>query len=388
MELTEELVGQIHDTEKLKFLLTRMIQKKNSQSKKTAIRKKQLHDLRLKLKNSREELKKFHELHDDMNLHKYDSSLERIRGDFNEFYFTQIFQLIQGTVTAVDVSAQMDSFRSNLEKVSKLQLNHYENLISQKNEEIENLNRKIELLTEQLNTAMNSPISKDIEKLISEKDQAIIKMKAMLQSSVRSDQRKQQQIEEQQAEIQRLNDLLVIQKSSTKTYHSNSSVEDITKLEMTISELEDRINNSSASRELELKNERLSQMIEKSNALYAQANEKLQKLTRNSNKNVNQLKQQISFFFEINLQKDSIKQSIHDKAKLKKLKRTYRAVIASLRQTLLQFFLKDEANQITLVPVILELVGCNDQQIETVMMKMQSSQQLVNRTGGFFGIFG
>lgn len=456
MKLTEEMVRQIHDVEKLQYLLIGMIQKKIEQSKKADIQKKQIKELRNKLKTATEELKVLHQKLDQIGLHQYDGAFEKIRADFNEYYFTQLFQLIQGipfnnnndsnstdsqSFFPPSLISQMNSFRENFSKTSEEQLNHYENLISQKNEEIDSIKNKMEILQDQLNTAMNSPISKDIEKLITEKDSAILEMKSMLQSSVNSDKRKQQLIEEQQAEIQKLHNLLS-QSSSNKasdinnssfnsSLHSNlhnSDVAEVARLERTIADLENRINNSQASRELEIKNERLSSMIEKSNLLYADAVEEIRKLKEKYLLacDSNQLKIVNSFSFHSSSQsydtdimstgidnrndndnnnenfstplvktssKSKSKMKLNstnpsDKIKMKKIKHTYRVLIASLRQTLLQFFLKDEASQISLVPVILELVGCNQQQIDTVMLKIQSSQHFVNRTGGFFGFFG
>lgn len=449
MKLTEDMVRQIHDVEKLQYLLIGMIQKKIEQSKKSDIQKKQIKELRGKLKAANEELNIMHQKLDQIGLHQYDGSFEKIRADFNEFYFTQLFQLVQGIPSfsnsgeSSDPSqlhlspsfvSEMTSFRESLSKASEEQLHHYEKLIAQKNSEIDLVKNKMEVLQDQLNTAMSSPISKDIEKLITEKDSAINEMKSMLQSSVNSDKRKQQLIEEQQNEIQKLHDLLLqypankgtngIGNTSLSTNMSSIShtddVGEVARLERTIDDLEDRLSKSQPSRELELKNEKLSSMIEKSNLLYADAVEKLRKLNErySSEKDPKQLKISISLSFQSNAQVKQTKTKSSDtennangnsnedilmspvksnskmhittpseKEKMKKIKHTYRALIASLRQTLLQFFLKDEASQISLVPVILELVGCNKQQIDTVMLRIQSSQHFVNRTGGFFGLF-
>lgn len=457
MKLTEDMVRQIHDVEKLQYLLIGMIQKKIEQSKKTDIQKKQIKDLRSKLKAATEELNTLHKKLDEIGLHQYDGQFEKIRADFNEFYFTQLFQIIQGipsltnnnesnessqSISSPAFISELKTFRESLSKVSEEQLHHYENLISDKNEEINTIKNKMEILQEQLNTAMSSPISKDIEKLITEKDSSINEMKTMLQSSMNSDKRKQQQIEEQQIEIQKLHNLLLqsptnkIQtnndnSSNLNSISHNSDVGDIARLERTISDLETRLNNSKPSRELELKNERLSSMIEKSNLLYSDAVEQIRKLKEkySSDKNSKQLKICLTFSMNsnskttkntelnqnrlnnsdlenkndndndenISYQMSPIKiksptkedsMSNAEKLKIKKIKHTYRVLIASLRQTLLQFFLKDEASQISLVPVILQLVGCNQQQVDTVMLRIQSSQHFVNRTGGFFGLFG
>lgn len=453
------MVRQIHDVEKLQYLLIGMIQKKIEQSKKADLQKKQIKELRNKLKVATEELNTLRKKLDEIGIHQYDGNFEKIRADFNEFYFTQLFQLIQGipsfgnsndasgssqSLLSPSFISEMTSFRETLSKTSEEQRQHFEKLISQKNDDIDAIKSKMDVLQDQLNTAISSPISKDIEKLITEKDSAINEMKTMLQSSVNSDKRKQQQIEEQQAEIQKLHDML-LQSSAGKMPNSNSNsslnsnlnsishnndVGDVARLERTIADLETRLSNSRPSRELELKNERLSSMIEKSNLLYADAVEQIRKLKEkcSSKKDSKQLKISLTFSIQSNSQSNKIAQpkqitdnsSINsnndddedvptpltkagsklnsptkgdlstpsDKIKMKKIKHTYRVLIASLRQTLLQFFLKDEASQISLVPVILELVGCNQQQVDAVMLRIQSNQHFVNRTGGFFGLFG
>ena len=390
MKLTEEMVGQIHDPEKLRFLLIRMIQKKASQSKKDAIRKKQIRDLRTKFKTNVEELKKLRKIVDETNVHQFDSTIERLRGDFNEFFFTQIFQLIQG-IDSININEQIQPFQERLEKIEKAQIEHFESVINEKNQLIEDMSKKIDDLTDQLNIAQSSPISKDIEKIISEKDSTIIKLKSMLQSAVKSDQMKQQLVEEQQKEIQRLSDALTHRHSASGasgSFVSSSSIDEVARLEMTISDLEDRINNSAASKELEARNEKLTSMIEKSNALYAQANETIIKLNQRLKKDSNKLKVNDSLLFEMYYLKNSSQKRKKKSSKIKKIKRSYQIVFASLRKTLLQFFLKEPKDQVFLIPVILELVGCNEEQVNTVLLKTKSNNQIINLTDGFFGIFG
>lgn len=419
MKFTEEMANQIHDIGQLRYALICMIQKKNRQSKKTQIRKKKIKDLRLQLKNSKDKIKQLNEEINEINFHRYDSAFEKIRGDFNEYYFTNLFQLVQNLGIFDKVSsdskhqfdsifvAQLNSFRENLTTISNDQRKFYEDLLTKKNVEIENLNHKIEAITDQLETAINSPISQDLERLIAEKDSAIEKLKGMLQSSVDSDKRKQQQLEEQHKEIQKLHELLhsAYQPNNNTNFvtkfHVEKDVEYITRLERKVTDLESRISNSLPSVELQEKNERLLAMIEKSNTLYAQATDTIQKLkfqiSEQNNKDNQPLAMEITFQFDNSFNSiDNLPKTQHlrpkksaliYKTKLKKLKHTYRAYIASLRQTLLQFFLKDEASKISLVPVILQLVGCTQDQVSTVMLKIQSNQRLANQSGGFFGLF-
>lgn len=55
------------------------------------------------------------------------------------------------------------------------------------------------------------------------------------------------------------------------------------------------------------------------------------------------------------------------------------STVASLRKTMLQYFLKDEVNRNALMPVMLQLVGCTDEQIAAVKAKLESREQFINR---------
>ena len=79
--------------------------------------------------------------------------------------------------------------------------------------------------------------------------------------------------------------------------------------------------------------------------------------------------------------------SKNGKKKAKKVASNESAVIVSLRKTLLQFFLTDEENQENLIPVVLEIVGCNKEQIEGALTNYKRHQHLINRAGSFFGLF-
>jgi hypothetical protein len=60
--------------------------------------------------------------------------------------------------------------------------------------------------------------------------------------------------------------------------------------------------------------------------------------------------------------------------------------MAYLKSTLVQFFGRDAGTRDGLIPLILELVGCNEQQIQTAQRHWQRSNQLIHKTTGFFGL--
>ena len=55
-----------------------------------------------------------------------------------------------------------------------------------------------------------------------------------------------------------------------------------------------------------------------------------------------------------------------------------------LKRTMLQFFLQYDSKKDELIPMILELVGCNQQQISAAQRQWARSHQLFSRTS-FFG---
>jgi hypothetical protein len=56
---------------------------------------------------------------------------------------------------------------------------------------------------------------------------------------------------------------------------------------------------------------------------------------------------------------------------------------AYLKRSMLQFFLQDEPNREAMIPMILELVGCNEHQIATAQRQWARSHQFFSK--GLFG---
>jgi hypothetical protein len=63
----------------------------------------------------------------------------------------------------------------------------------------------------------------------------------------------------------------------------------------------------------------------------------------------------------------------------------FSVVNAYLRTTLVQFFAQDADRRGELVKLILELVGCTPQQVAAAQRQWTRSNQLIQKTTGFFG---
>ena len=77
--------------------------------------------------------------------------------------------------------------------------------------------------------------------------------------------------------------------------------------------------------------------------------------------------------------------SNNENSELKKKKKKEDKKLAQnayLRRVLLQFFTEEEKNRPSLIPIILKLVGCNDEQVSAVMRQWERSSHL------FSGLFG
>ena len=233
---------------------------------------------------------------------------------------------------------------------------------------------------------------KELQEIISKKDRSIIKLKTLLQRSVDSDNRKQEQIGHLQAQITELNEVLTnyTKKSTAGDSHSvineNMSTADLLHYVTTVEQEKEKLKSkldSLCPDDLIQKNQKLEQMIEKSNNLYIQAQEEIERLKK-ENEHLMPLKTKNSGWtitkptaissITPNLIRATKTSSSNDS-----LNNTY------LKSTLIQFFVQDADKRSTLIPIILELVGCNEQQIKATQRQWDRSNQLIQKTTGFFG---
>ena len=134
--------------------------------------------------------------------------------------------------------------------------------------------------TDQLVTieSLRAQIQKDqIE--INQKESKIAKLKSLLTRSMRSDKRREQQIETLQIDLaDRDRHIQALENSIKETNDfSTQQQERIAQLEAELTEITNRLQSGVGSEAAQKRNERMKQMLEKSNILYAELQEKYQK---------------------------------------------------------------------------------------------------------------
>jgi small-conductance mechanosensitive channel len=213
--------------------------------------------------------------------------------------------------------------------------------------------------------------------MMADKDQRIGDLRARVQRLRKADEQRQRQIEDQQREIQRLSGALADQEDQA----NHVSIDEVAKLERQVFDLQSQLTHSHSSRQLEAKCDRLTSMLEKSQRFYAELAEQHRALSTQTARKRPPLKFNISRVFEC-FTEDSLEERATGPAAREAVK------LASLRKTVLQYFLTDPGNQEPLVPVILELVGCTPNQVQAAVRNVRSNQQLVSRVGSVLAWFG
>lgn len=378
--MNEESIAQITDVEKLQYLLTGVTQKNAKQLKRLRVVQKQLKAAKAENHTLSETLTRLKIEKESEAMFRWERDFEKIRADYNEFAFSEVFQLIQDqTFENSDFfKSQIERYKREFQRTESSELKELRTIIASKNEEIIDLKRKLEDLTNELEAQEAAPLSKDVEKTIGDKDQSIAKLRAMIQKFVETDQRKQQQIEDQQQEIERLANAMV------NVTGKGASSEDVMKLEMQVEELKAQLAKSRDAQEMEARCEKLTGLLERSNQHYADLNDRYKQLESRLEAKGDKLTLETLHAFEQVAKKTKSTSRAHTAQAIA----ANEAMMASLKKTVLQYFLTDLGNQENLVPVILELVGCTPEQIQAAVIKFKSNQQFVNRVGSVFGIFG
>lgn len=209
-------------------------------------------------------------------------------------------------------------------------------------------------------------------KALSKKDKMIVKLKTLLQRAVNSDERKDQQITALQSELKMITERI-------GGFHGDANVEAIVKLENENRALQQKLDEAQPSAELREKNERLTKMLEKSNALYAQVMSQNKELMERIGKSVSL---RLCRMDGVTLRPNK---DVEQRQMKEKKREDVVLAGAYLKSTLIQFFAQDAKGRGDLIPLILELVGCNEQQIQAAKRQWERSNQLIQRTSGFFG---
>jgi hypothetical protein len=236
------------------------------------------------------------------------------------------------------------------------------------------LSARVKELAEYYEQKENDLQISDFRVLLEEKDKTIEKLTKLVHRSRKADERKQQQIDYLQSELQ------------SKIGHLTDGpavnmVEAVARLESEIHELEARLLNSQGNRETEAKNDRLAKMLDRSNRLYSTLLAEHQALLARCSTEPRPLSFETAVIFETQTVIRPARSNVLMKLapEDKKITDTY------LKRVLLQFFLQDDATRQQLVPLILELVGCNEQQIAAAVRQWHRSTKATPSSSGFFG---
>jgi chromosome segregation ATPase len=267
-----------------------------------------------------------------------------------------------------DFQHKSTSLRSVAEELSKSQ-NQTVALMSKVNSlsaRCDDLSQKVDDLT---------LVSNEQQNLIAKKDKMLVKLKVLLNNYVTSDQRKQEQIDSLQNEILRY----VGRRVDSARGNEGSLRARVVELEGQVKELERRLNEGQASAELQARNAQLMGMLERSNLLYGQLMNQDRPARRGSG--------QLRIVSCDSLVMEPRANMGHREAAVS-LKMHEQVVMINkyLKTTLIQFFGQDAANRSQMVPLILELAGCNRQQIRAAQRQWERSNQLIHKTAGFFGL--
>lgn len=263
--------------------------------------------------------------------------------------------------TIAELRVELDNFRTVNKANEEL------------NEEIRNARLEITTKTQDLSNEILQ--SERLTQVINDKDTTINKLKETIQMFTKTDLEKNSIIEQLRTE----NCELTAKIASLSVSSPQNQSDLISKLEMDKSELEAKLASNQASQELVNKNRQLSAMIEKLNRLYTLLVEENNGLNKELEKlrPTRRLKTLESF---VNV---SVKP--YQKIEKKDSKSDEKDVtMAYLRRTLLQFFTEENSSRSSMVPLILDLVGCSKEQITVATREYDRSQQLITRTTRFF----
>jgi chromosome segregation ATPase len=216
-------------------------------------------------------------------------------------------------------------------------------------EQCESLKNRVSELS-----ADNARVRKQIEE--SDADAKVEKLQLRIDELVQQDLCKQVVIDELQAKID--------------GFGSPRDPAEVEQLQLRMSELERELEMSEPSAELAKKNRKLARMIEKSNRLYAEMvarNQVLEgELERQKQKtNDFTFAVQQPVFISPAAASPGPGGPVHDDSHV---------MNAYLKRVMLQFFLQDETKRDSLIPMILKLVGCTDQQIATAQRQWARSR--------------
>ena len=265
-----------------------------------------------------------------------------------------------------DIRLELDSLRSVKQENSDL------------NEELRSI--RLELTTKQQLLANECAQTERLREMIQDKDATISKLKETVQFYTKQEQTNKKTIEDLRTDLCKLTERFAQVSANISRDSSQDNL--ISKLELEKAELENKLKNSQASADLVAKNRQLSIMMEKSNRLYTMLLNEHQNLVKEYERIKPQNYTKRNMVLSVNIDNMTIKPS---KIKPRETKNGETTVtFAYLRRTLIQFFTDDPKNRASLIPLILDLVGCTKEQIDVTVKEFERSQQLISKTSRFF----
>jgi hypothetical protein len=207
--------------------------------------------------------------------------------------------------------------------------------------------------------------------VIEERTAALANVRTMLDRSMKSDERKQQQIDSLQKER---HDLLAEVQDLTEQLQMKKETKGITSEIAVVNE------------ELEITNRKLQEKLDKSSEMYAALlYEFRQGSSERGIKTMGSFSREIFVVFEKDNGRMNEKTVRRKRLSASAEKEAKLVNAAYLKKVVLQYFsLEKESERNTMVPILLELVGCTVEQIAVVNRHLQRNQSLIARTVGLF----
>lgn len=254
-----------------------------------------------------------------------------------------------------------------------------------------------------------------VQEELSQKESKIIKLKSLLTKSMRSDKSREQQIEALQIDLaDRDRHIESLDKEIEEQRNFNAKqTERISQLEKELDDLTMRLQSGVGSEAAQKRNERMKQMLEKSNELYAELEtkyhavcdeleqEKAKQRRIGRPKQIILLKkhaitlnddntystgepQQVypSGVTVIDTNKESApsdKHNVGQSADVNVLK-------IYLKRVLLEFFIGDSQTQNRLIPVILSILDCSNDQMVAAQRSFAEGRQLISKAAAALNI--
>ena len=241
---------------------------------------------------------------------------------------------------------------------------------------------------------------------IAQKEAKVVKLKGLLTRSMRSDKRREQQIESLQIDLaDKVRHIEALeQELAGKAQFVARQTERIEQLESDLADLSNRLQSGVGSEAAQKRNERMKQMLEKSNVLYAELQTKYQKVCQDLE--VEKQKRAkagkparlvvLSDEETVTLNDDGTYEvgpttafrppgaDVFDarqaQAKAAREKQAEQPLLkVYLRQVLTEFFIADTSTQVTLIPVILQLLECTPEQIQAAQRSFADGKQIFSK---------